>query len=196
MSIGITELQLTDVSTILIPTDAILILCLLIVFALLIYFFHNLLDNQTNKLLKKVEDDSYLELVKEKLENPLTMESSPKIKEKAEKQSIKKLNFKQQSKLLKISSLALIAIGGSSLLGGQTIQNSYKGVSTNQIKSKSENQSEKSLLSISKIKSSNQLQTKIKKINYIDPSLSTYNNYKNNNFYQVKESKSEDFFSF
>ena len=42
MSLGITELELTDASTISIPTDAILILSLLIIFAFIGYFFHKI----------------------------------------------------------------------------------------------------------------------------------------------------------
>ena len=75
MSPGITELQLTDTSTISIPTDAILILFLLIVLAFIGYYFHNILDNQTNQFVEKVDDNSHLELVKEKLEDQLTSES-------------------------------------------------------------------------------------------------------------------------
>ena len=194
MSLAITELQLDDVNTISIPTDAILMLSLLIVFALLGYFFHNILDNQTNQFVKKVDNNSNLELVKEKLENQFTLDSSKVNQERLEKPNIKKLNFLPPSKLLGFGSLAVVAIGGSSLLGIQTLQNSYKGVNTSQIKT--ENQSAKSLLSIAKIKSSNKSQTKIKKINYVDPLLSSSNSSKNNNFYQVKKRHREDFFSF
>ena len=95
MSPGITELQLTDTSRISIPTDAILLLFLLIVFALLGYFFHNILEN---KIAKSI------------LSNPS--------------------------------------------------------------------------------------QTKIQKIDYIDPLLSSNNNSKNNNFLRVKERQINDFFSF
>ena len=67
-------------------------------------------------------------------------------------------------------------------------------MSTSQVNIKTEDKSTKSLLSIAKIKSSNQ--TKIKKIDYIDPLLSTKDSSRNNNFYQVKDKKTEDFFSF
>ena len=196
MSPGITELQLTDVSTISIPTDAILILSLLIVFALLGYFFHNILDNQTNQFFEKVDDNSPLELVKEKLEDQLILESARVDQETSEKASIKKLDFLLPSKLLGIGGLALVAIGGSSLLRIQSIQNSYKGVNTSELNIKTENQSVKSLLSVAQTKSSNQSRTKIKQIGYFDPLLSTNNSSKNNNFLQVKERQTEDFFSF
>jgi len=196
MSPGITELELTDASTISIPTDAILILFLLIVFALVGYFFHHILDNQTNQFVETVDDNSHLELVKEKLEDQLTLESATVNKEKSEKPSIKKLNFLPPSKFWGIGSLAIVAIGGSSLLRIQSIQNLYKGVNTSQVNIKTENQSAKSLLSMAKIKSSNQSQTKIQKINYVDPLLSTNNSSENNNFLQVQQRRTEDFFSF
>ena len=76
------------------------------------------------------------------------------------------------------------------------MHNSYQGVNTNQVNIKTENQSAKSLLSMVKIKSSNQSQTKIKKISYVDPLLSTNNSAKNNNFQRVQRRQTEDFFSF
>ena len=193
---GITELELTDASTISIPTDAILILFLLIVFALIVYFFHNILDNQTNQFVEKVDDNSHLELANEKPKDQLTLESATVNKEKSEKPSIKKLNFLPSSKFWGIGSLAVVAIGGSSLLRIQSIQNSYKGVNTSQVNIKTENQAKKSLLSIAKIKSSTKSPTKIKKISYVDPLLSTNNSAKNNNFLRVQQRQTEDFFSF
>ena len=196
MSLGITELELTDASTISIPTDAILILFLLIIFALIGYYFHNILDNQTNQFVEKVDDSLHLELVKEKLEDQLTLESATVNHEKIEKPNIKKLNFITPSKFWRIGSLAIVAIGGSSLLKIQSIQNSYKGVNTSHVNIKTGNQSKKSLLSMAQIKSSNQSQTKIKKISYFDPLLSTNNSSENNNFSQVQPRRTEDFFSF
>ena len=196
MPVLITELMFGDVDTISIPTDSILILFLLIIFALIGYYFHNILDNQTNQFVEKVDDSLHLELVKEKLEDQLTLESATVNHEKTEKPNIKKLNFISPSKFWGIGSLAVVAIGGSSLLRIQSIQNSYKGVNTNQVNIKTENQSTKSLLSMAQIKSSNQSQTKIKKISYVDPLLSTNNSSKNNNFLQIQQRRTEDFFSF
>ena len=196
MSLAITELQLDDVNTISIPTDAILMLSLLIIFALLGYLFHKILDNQTNEFIEKVDNNSNLELFKEQLEDQSNFESTTINHERLEQQNIKKLNFLPPSKLLGLGSFLIVAIGGSSLLGIQRIQNSYKGVNTNQINIKTKNQSAKSLLSMAKIKSSNKFQTKIKKISYVDPLLSTNNSSNNNNFLQVKERQTEDFFSF
>ena len=196
MSPGITKLQLTDTSTIAIPTDAIWILFLLIIFALLGYFFHNILDNQTNQFVEKVDDNSPLELVKEKLEDKLTLETATWNHEKSEKPHIKKLNFLSPSKLWGIGSLTVVAIGGSSLLRIQSVQNGHQGVNTSQINIKTENQLAKSLLSMTKIKSSNQSKTKIKKISYIDPLLSSNNSSKNKDFLRVKEIQTADFFSF
>ena len=116
--------------------------------------------------------------------------------EKSEKPNIRKLNFIPPSKFWGIGSLAVVAIGGSSLLKIQSIQNSYKGVNTNQVNIKTENQSTKSLLSMAQIKSSNQSQAKIKKISYVDPLLSTNNSSKNNTFLRVKKRQTDDFFFF
>jgi len=193
---GITELELTDASTISIPTDSILILFLLIVFALIGYFFHNFLDKQTNQFVEKVDDNSHLELVKEKPKDQLTLESATVNHEESEKPNIKKLNFLPTSKLWGIGSLAVLAIGGSSLLRIESIQNSYKGVNTSQINIKKENQATKSLISMAKIKSSTQSQIKLKKISYVDPLLSTNNGFQNNNFKRFQQKQTEDFFSF
>jgi len=187
---------LTDVSKISIPTDAILILFLLIVFGLIGYFFHNIIDNQINQYIEKVDDNSHRELVKEKLQDQLTLESKTVNHEKSEKPSVKKLNFLPPSKIWGIGSLAIVAIGGSSLLRVQSIHNSYKGVNTSQVNVKRENQSVKSSLSMANLKSSNQSQTKIQKVSYIDPLLSTNNSSNNNNFLQFKKRQTEDFFSF
>ena len=116
--------------------------------------------------------------------------------EKSEKPNIKKFNFFPPSKWWGIGSLAVVAIGGASLLRIQSIQNSYKGVNTSHVNIKTGNQSKKSLLSIAQIKSSKQAQTKIKKINYLEPILSTNNSSKNNNYLQVQQRRTEDFFSF
>ena len=196
MSIAITELELTDVNTISIPTDAILMLSLLIIFALLGYLFHNILNTQTNQFVDKVDDNENLELVRETLEDQLILESATVNQSKLEKPSIKTLNFLPTSKLLGVGSMAVVAIGGASLLGIQAIQNSYKGVNTSQVNIKTTNQSAKTLASMLKLKSSDTAQTKINKINYVDPLLSAINSSKNRNFHQFKTTKTDDFFSF
>jgi len=196
MSLAITELEVTDVNTISIPTDAIFMLSLLIVFGLLGYFFHKILNAQTNQFVEKVSDSSNLQLVKEKLEDQLILESSTVNREKVKKPSIKNLNFLPPSNLLGMSSMAVIAIGGASLLGIQAMQSSYQGVSTNQVNIKAKNQSAKTFVSMVKFKSLDTGQNKVKKINYVDPLLSAINNSTNKNFYQFKASKTEDFFSF
>ncbi|WP_269609237.1 hypothetical protein [Prochlorococcus marinus] len=196
MSLAITELELTDNNIISIPTDVISMLSLLIVFALIGYFFHNFIEKQTNKFVHKVDDNSNLELVREKIDDQLILQSTIVNHEKLEQPKIKRLNFLPLSKLLGIGSLAVVAIGGSNLLRNLNIQNSYKGLHNSQVNIKTENESAKSLLSMAKIKSSNQSQMKIKKISYVDPILSTNNSSKNNNFYQIKEIKTADFFSF
>ena len=109
---------------------------------------------------------------------------------------LKKLQFLPSSKFWGFGSLAIVAIGGSSLLRIQSIQNSNHGVNTSQINIKTGNQSAKSLLSKAKIKLSNQSQSKIKKISYVDPLLSTNNSSKKNSFLQINAREKDDFFSF
>lgn len=196
MPIPITELQLDEVNTISIPTDAILIIALLTVFALLGYFLKNILENQPNQLVQKIENDSNLELVKEKLEDQLTLGSSTLEQQSLEKPNIKKLNFLPPSKLLGLGSLAVLTLGGASLVGLQALQKSYKGVNTNQVSIKPKNQSIKSVLSMVNIKQSDKAQTKIKKISYIHPFLSTNTSSTYNNYNQIKERQVEKYFSF
>ena len=76
MPLLITELMLEDVNTIAIPIDAIFLVSLLIVFVLLGYFFNNILRNDTNHFAQKINDDSNLEVVKEKLEDQLALEAT------------------------------------------------------------------------------------------------------------------------
>ena len=198
MSLAITELELTDVNTISIPTDAILILSLLIIFALLGYFFHNILNTQTKQFVEQVANNSNIELDNKQLEDQLILESTPVNQERLEKSNIKKLNDLPPSKLLKLKlgGMAVLAIGGASLLGIHSIQNSYKEVKTSQVKIKAKNKSTKTFISMIKLTSSEKGQTKIKKISYVDPLLSSINSSKNNNIYQFKSKRAEDFFSF
>ena len=196
MSPAITKLELTDVNTISIPIDAIFIICLLIIFALIGYFFHNILNTRTNQFVEKLEENSNHEFIKEKVEDQLILESTTVNQEKIKKPNIKKLNYLSPSKLLGVGSMAFLAIGGASLLGIQALHNSNKGVNINQVNIKTKNQSAKTLVSMVKLKSSDKVQTKIKKISYVDPLFSTINSSKNNNLYQVEAEKTEDFFSF
>tara|TARA_Y100001968_G_scaffold321208_1_gene355268 strand:+ start:3421 stop:4011 length:591 start_codon:yes stop_codon:yes gene_type:complete len=196
MSLANTELELTDVNTISIPTDAILMLSLLIIFALLGYFFHKILNTQTNQFFEKVDNNSNLELVKDKLEDQCVLKSTTINQTKLKKPSIKKLNVLKPSKLVGVGSMAIVAIGGVSLLGIQAIENSSKAVNTSQVNIKTKNQSTKTFVSMVKLKSSDKAQNKIKKINYFDPLLSARNSHKNNNLYKFIEIKTEDFFSF
>ena len=93
--------------------------------------------------------------------------------------------------------MIIVAIGGgSSILGIKAIQNSYKKAHPNQVNIKRENESETSLLSMTKIKPSKPSIAKTKKIIYVDPLLSTNNSSKNNNFNQITEKQTIDFFSF
>ena len=196
MSLAITELELTDVNTISIPTDAIFILSLLIIFGLLGYFFHKIFNSHTNKFNEKVEDSLNLKLAKEKLSDQLIIVSSTVNKESVETPSISKLKKLIPLKVLGMSSMAVATIGGASLLGIQAMQNSYQALNTSQKNIKTKNQSTKTSISMPKLKSLDKSKTKIKYINYVDPSLSVNNNYNKNRFYQFKASKTDDFFSF
>ena len=89
-----------------------------------------------------------------------------------------------------------MGLGASSLFRIQSSQNSYKGVKTNQIDIKTEDQSAKFLLSNAKVKSSNQSKTRINKISYIYSFLPTQNSSKSNNFLWVMQRQTEDFFLF
>ena len=196
MPIPITEFQMDEVNTISIPTDAILMVSLLIVFALLGYFLKNILDNQTNQLVQEKKSDSNLELVKEKLEDQFTLESSKINQKNLEKPNIKTLNFLPSSKLLGLGSLAVLSIGGASLLGLQALQRSYKGVSTNQVSIKPKNQSIKSIFSMIEKQPSDKPHIRIKKISYVDPFLSTMISSKDNNYNQVQKRPKEQYFTF
>ena len=196
MPLLITELMLGDVNTISIPTDAIFTVSLLMLFALLGYFFNRILSNNTNQFAQKIDDDSNLELVKEKLEDQLTLEATTLDQENLEKQTIRKLNPLLPSKVLGIGSLAVAAMGGASFLGLQHIQKVYEGVSTSRAIIQLDTQAKQSQLSVGKLKPLNKTQTEIKKISYINPSLSTIKSSTDKNAYKVKGQYIDNNFSF
>ena len=196
MPLLITELMLGDVNTISIPTDAIFTVSLLMLFALLGYFFNRILSNNTNQFAQKIDDDSNLELVKEKLEDQLTLEATTLDQENLEKQRIRKLNPLLPSKVLGIGSLAFAAMGGASFLGLQHIQKAYEGVSTSRAIIQLDTQATQSQLSVVNLKPLNKTQTEIKKITYINPSLSTIKSSTDKNVYKVKEQHIDNNFSF
>ena len=192
MPILFTELIFGAVNTISIPTDAIFIISLLIIFTLLFYFFTKIINNETSQVGQKIDFDSNF-----KLEDNLTLQTKILEEEKnIEKPRNKKLNRQPNSKFLGIGSLAFLAMGGASLLGLQHLQKSYQGVNTSRTNIKLENQSTKSPLSIVHLKLLNRTQKTIKKINYIDPFLKTMQNSNANNFFQVKGKAIENNFSF
>ena len=196
MPLLITELILGDVNTISIPTDAIFTVSLLMLFALLGYFFNRILSNNTNQFAQKIDDDSNLELVKEKLEDQLTLEATTLDQENLEKQSIRKLNPLLPSKVLGLGGLAVAAMGGASLLGLQHIQKTYEGVSTSRAIIQLDTQAKQSQLSVVNLKPLNKTQTEIKKISYINPSLSTIKSSTDKNAYKVKGKHTDNNFSF
>ena len=192
MPILFRELIFGEVNTISIPTDAIFMISLLIIFTLLFYFFNKIINNETSQVGQKIDFDSNF-----KLEDNLTLQTKILEEEKnIEKPRNKKLNRQPNSKFLGIGSLAFLAMGGASLLGLQHMQKSYQGVNTSRTNIKLENQSTKSPLSIVHLKLLNKTEKTIKKINYIDPFLKTIQNSNANHFNQVKGKEIENNFSF
>ena len=196
MPLLITELFLGDVHTISIPTDAIFIISLLIVFALVGYFINNISNNETNKLDQEQDIDSNLKLIKKECKDELILEATTQHNTNLDRYRINKLNFLLPSKLLRLSSYTLVAIGGASLLGIKQMQKSYEGINTSQVSIKLVNKSTQSPFSMDNMKSLNNTQTSIKKISYITPYLSTVKSSKDNHSFQVKEKKLNNNFSF
>ena len=196
MHLLIAELMLGDVNTISIPTDAIVIISLLIVFALIGYFFNKILSNKTNQLSQKIDVGSNLKLVKKKLEDQLKVDKKSLNQNNGEKSRLEKLNFLSPSKLLGLGSFVYVAIGGASLLSLQHMQKSYESWNTSRGNIKLENQSTKSSLSMVHLKPFNKSQTNVKKILYIDPLLSSINSSEKTRYHQVKEKRIENNFSF
>ena len=191
MKIFITKMILGEVQMIEIPTDTIFITSLLIIFALIVYFFNKVVNNETSNLAQKNNFNCNLEL-----EDNLTLPAKILDKENIEKTINKKINIIPISKFLKISSLAFFTMGGVSLLGLQHMQKTYQGMNARRSNIKLESQSKKIPLSILEIKSLNKTQDNLKKINYIDPFLQTTEKSKANHFYQVREKQKESYFSF
>ena len=196
MSLAITELELTDVNTISIPTDAIFTVSLLIVFSLIGYFFLNILSNDAEQFSEEINADSNLNFVKEELEDRLALEIKKLDQKKVETPRIKKLNYLPSAKSLRLGSLAAVGIGGASLLGLQSMQPSYESMSTSQTNIKLENQSRKHKLSLINLKSFYKQQKNIKKISYIDPFRATVKSSKANHTYKVQDKQIENIFSF
>ena len=186
-----TELIFGDVNTISIPTDAILIVSLLIVFALIGYSFNNILNNDTNQLAEKIDINSNL-----KLEDQFKLEAITPNQKHEEKPSIKKLNFLPPSKFWGLSSLAIITMGGASLLGIQNIEKSYEGVNTNRKNVTLDNQSTKLEVSVIDLKPLDKTETNINNIHYFDQFLSSIQSSEYNHNYQIKEKQIENNFSF
>ena len=197
MPLLIIELIFGDVNTISIPTDAIFIVALLTLFTLLGYVYNNVLSNKTNQITKKIDIESTIEVVQKKLNAQLASTAITSDQKNLEKASIKKLNlFLKPSKLFSLGNLAVLAIGGTTLLGLQNLQKSYEGVNTNQPNIKRVKQSSKSPISIVNLKSLEETQSHVKKISYYDPLLSTIKSSKDNHYFQVKEKQIENNFSF
>ena len=196
MPLLITKPMLGDINTISIPTDAIFTISLLIVLSLIGYCFHSILTNNTNQFAEKIDADSKLVLDKEELEDRLALELTTHDDKTVEKPRITKLNFLPSAKLLGLGSLAIVGMGGASLLGLQNLQKSYEKVSTSQANVTIETKSRKKQLSVMELKSLYKQQKNIKEVSYIDPFLSTIKNSKENRIYQVKERQFDNIFSF
>ncbi len=88
MPLLFTEMMFGDVNTISIPTDAICIISLLTIFALLVYFFNIVINNETAKISQKPNLGSNINL-----ENNFSVPAVTVDDKTAEKPGIKKLNF-------------------------------------------------------------------------------------------------------
>ena len=197
MPLLIIELIFGDVNTISIPSDAIFIVAVLILLTLLGYLYNNILSNETNQITQKIDIESTIEVAQKKLNAQLPFNAITLDQKNLEKASVKKLNlFLKPSKLLNLGSLAVLAIGGTTLLGLQNLQKSYKGANTNQPNIKVVKQTNKSPISIMNLKSLDTTQSHIKRISYFDPFLSTIKSSKDNHYFQVKEKQIENNFSF
>ena len=196
MSLLITDPMLGEINTISIPTDVLFTVSLLIVFSLIGYFYLNIFNNDSEQFSEEINTDSKLKLVKEELENRLTLEIKKLDQNKVEKPRIKKLNLLPSSKLLGLCSLAAVGIGGASLLGLQSMQPSSETISTSQTNIKLENQSKKHKLSFMNLQSFYKQKKNIKKVSYIDPFLSTIKSSQVNHNYQFKEKQIQNIFSF
>ena len=186
-----TQLILGEVKMISIPTDTIFIISLLIVFALIVYFFNKFINNETSQLDKKTNFDCNPEL-----EDHLRLQAKILDKENVEKIMNKKIKLIPVSKFLEISSLAFFTRGGVSLLGLQHMQKTYQGMNASRANINQENQSKKIPLSILDIKSLDNTQNNIKKIDYIQPLLKTIQKSKINDLYENKEKQKEHNFTF
>ena len=196
MHLLITQPIFGDINTISIPIDAIFIVSLLLVLSLLGYFLNKILNDKTNQLAQKIDVNSNLESVKQKLEDQLTLEVTSLDLKKVEKSNIKKPKFLPPSKILGLGSFAFLAIGGTSLLSLQHLQKSYDHVNTSRAKIKLVNQSITSPLSLIDLKALDKIQTNIKKISYTSPFLLTIKSSTDNDYYKVKEKQIENNFSF
>ena len=197
MPLLIIELIFGDVNTISIPSDAIFIVAVLILLTLLGYLYNNILSNETNQITQKIDIESTIEVAQKKLNAQLPFNAITLDQKNLEKASVKELNlFLKPSKLLNLGSLAVLAIGGTTLLGLQNLQKSYKGANTNQPNIKVVKQTNKSPISIMNLKSLDTTQSHIKRISYFDPLLSTIKSSKDNHYFKVKEKQIENNFSF
>ena len=174
MPLLIIELIFGDVNTISIPTDAIFIVAVLILCTLLGYLYNNILSNETNQITQKIDIESTIEVAEKKLNSQLPFNAIALDQKNLEKASVKKLNlFLKPSKLLNLGSLAILAIGGTTLLGLQNLQKSYESANTNQPNIKLVKKTNKSPISIMNLKSLDTTQSHIKRISYFDPLLLT-----------------------
>ena len=174
MPLLIIELIFGDVNTISIPTDAIFIVAVLILCTLLGYLYNNILSNETNQITQKIDIESTIEMAEKKLNSQLPFNAIALDQKNVEKAKVKKLNlFLKPSKLLNFGSLAILAIGGTTLLGLQKLQKSYESANTNQPNIKLVKQTSKSPISKMNLKSLDTTQSHFKRISYFDPLLLT-----------------------
>ena len=187
MLLSTTNLLLSKINSISIPTDALLVITILICITSIVYFFNHLLDDQTHNLNKKIDKDLNLPVIKENFDDQSTLDTKTINQSKA-----RKLNL-LSSQLLGLGGFALLIVGGSSLIALQTTEKSYIKINKDEVKMISVNKSKKSLLSSAKDRPIARTKRELKKINYFEPYLSTTSNYK---YYKVNPYKINNYFAF
>ena len=119
MLLSTTSLLLSKINSISIPTDALLIITILICLTSIVYFFNHLLDDQTHNQGQTSDHDLNLAVIQEKFSDQSTLNTKTTSQSKARKVNV------LSSRLLGLGGFALLTLGGSSLIGLQTTEKSY-----------------------------------------------------------------------
>ncbi len=179
-----------NLDTISIPRDAIQIVPLLISIGLLIYIFNKLFENQPKAISAEITQS----------ENN-SIESKSKLKKKSPlyKQynnvNSSQINFIRKSKLFKLGSLAILAIGGTGLVALNHNQNLSESLTTSKLEFSS-SKGYKSKLSFKELRIPKQNKKESKEIKYITPLFSNLFKEKNSGSQKIKNIKVKNSFNF